>query len=133
MCLIYNGRAGRNLENQLGPTLSKLGIELSLHRNRAFQRKSNTLIATTPHSYKGYESEAVIIPSVDTFVAPNGQILAHALYVAMTRARSLLAVYGTQGGPQASTTIIEAVKRCLRTQRSRPNIDLQDESDPPTD
>ena len=106
--------------------------KLSLQRNRAFQRKSNTLIATTPHSYKGYESEAIIIPCVDTFVAQDGQILAHALYVAMTRARSLLAIYGTHGGPEASTTIIEAVKRCLETQRSRPNIDLQDESNPPT-
>ena len=126
MCLIYNGRAGRTLESQLGPTLSKLGVELSLQKSRAFQRKSNTLIATTPHSYKGYESEAVIIPSVDTFVAPDGHILAHALYVAMTRARSLLAIYGTHGGPKASTTIIEAVERCLETQRTRPTIDLQD-------
>ena len=132
MCLIYNGRAGRILESQLRPSLSNLGIEVSFQRNRAFQRKSNTLIATTPHSYKGYESEVVLIPCVDTFVGPNGQILAHALYVAMTRARSLLAIYGIHGGPEASAKITEAVESCIEAQRSHPDIDLQDESHPPT-
>ena len=38
----------------------------------------------------------------DQFVTGDGQILASNLYVAMTRARSLLAIYGLSGGSAAS-------------------------------
>src|SRR5690606_1115784 len=67
ICVIYNGGAGRILESQLAPKLADFGVELSLQKNRSFERKSNTLLATTPHSYKGYESEVVVIPCVDHY------------------------------------------------------------------
>lgn len=50
----------------------------------------HTLIITSPYSFKGYEAEIVFIPAADLFVKPNGEILAPPLYVAMTRARSML-------------------------------------------
>jgi len=105
ICMIYNGRADESLENQLAPKLAEFGVELSIQKNRAFERQPNTLVATTPQSIKGYESEVVLIPCVDTYVGANGKLLEHSLYVAMTRARSLLAIYGIDGGSQAGRRI----------------------------
>ncbi len=114
ICIIYNGkRLAEDLQSKLGPTLSKIGIELSLQKNRPFERKDNTLVMTTSHSYKGYESEVVIIPGVDQFVTGQGAILANNLYVAMTRARSLLAIYGTRNGSSSTHQIFDTLDLCL--------------------
>ena len=78
---------------------------------------------TTSHSYKGYESEVIIVPGVDQFVTGKGKILANNLYVAMTRARSLLAVYGTRDSSTASQKIFESLERCLEQLDSVPKID----------
>ena len=103
ICVIYNGKSVvQLLEAKLGPKLAEFGVELSVQTNRSFERQENTLVVTTSHSYKGYESEVVVIPCVDQFVTGEGQILAKNLYVAMTRARSLLAIYSTTGGSPAS-------------------------------
>ncbi|MGL4943812.1 MAG: AAA domain-containing protein [Thermoguttaceae bacterium] len=48
----------------------------------------NTILVTSPHSFKGYESEIVFVPAADLF--DIGEVLAAQLYVAMTRARSIL-------------------------------------------
>ena len=117
ICVIYNGGAIRILESQLAPPPAELGVELSFQKNRSFERKSNTLIATTPHSYKGYESEVVVIPCVDHYVAPEGKLVANGLYVAMTRARSLLAIYGIQDGSEASRRVGDTIAACVQAQR----------------
>ncbi|MCA8995528.1 MAG: ATP-binding domain-containing protein [Planctomycetaceae bacterium] len=108
-CVIDNHSAGRILESQLAPKLAKFGVELSLQKNRSFERKANTLFATTPHSYKGNESEVVIIPCVDHYVAPEGKPVANGLYVAMTRARSLLAIHSISGGSDASKRVTDTI------------------------
>lgn len=128
ICVIYIGGAEQILETQLAPKLAEFGVELSLQKNRSFERKSNTLLATTPHSYKGYESEVIIIPCVDLYVAPEGKLVSNGLYVAMTRARSLLAMYGTKGNSEASRRISEVISACVRIQRtaSRANCEVQD-------
>ncbi|MCA9193230.1 MAG: ATP-binding domain-containing protein [Planctomycetales bacterium] len=126
ICVIYNGGAGRILESQLAPKLAKFGVELSLQKNQSFERRANTLLATTPHSYKGYESEVVIIPCVDLYVAPEGKLVANGLYVAMTRARSLLAIYGINGGSEASKRVTGSIAACVATQNAQPKIDLSD-------
>jgi superfamily I DNA and RNA helicase len=127
ICVIYNGGAGRILESQLAPKLADFGVELSLQRNRSFEHKSNTLLATTPHSYKGYESEVIIIPCVDHYIAPEGKLVANGLYVAMTRARSLLAMYGINGGSESSRKIGEVISACVETQRTAPQVDCENE------
>jgi superfamily I DNA/RNA helicase len=127
ICVIYNGSAGRILESQLAPKLADFGVELSLQKNRSFERKYNTLLATTPHSYKGYESEVVIIPCVDHYVAPEGKLIANGLYVAMTRARSLLAMYGISGGSEASRKVSSTVSSCVETQGTAPRVDREDQ------
>ena len=114
ICILYNGkRLAEDLQLQLGPALAKFGIELSHQKNRPFERKVNTLVMTTSHSYKGYESEVIIIPGVDQFVTGQGDILANNLYVAMTRARSLLAIYGTRDRSDATRMIFDSIDRCL--------------------
>ena len=114
ICIIYNGkRMAADLEMKLAPALAQIGIELSLQKNRPFERNNNTLIMTTSHSYKGYESEVIIIPGVDQFVTGAGDILTSNLYVAMTRARSLLAVYGTKDSSTGAGEIFDSIGRCL--------------------
>ena len=128
ICVIYNGgNAGRILESQLAPLIAEFGVELSLQKNRSFERKANTLLATTPHSYKGYESEVVVIPCVDHYVAPEGKLVSNGLYVAMTRARSLLAMYGIGSGSEASRKIGSTIGACIETQRATPMIDHEEE------
>lgn len=127
ICILYNGGARRVLESELRPKLAEFGVELSFQTNRSFERKANTLLATTPHSYKGYESEVVIIPCVDHFVAAEGKLLAKVLYVAMTRARSLLAIYGIDHGSTASRRITETIAGCIETQRTVPMVDGEEQ------
>lgn len=123
--LIYNGTTfDQLLESQLGPRLKAMGVELSVQTKRAFERQSNTLVVSTPHSFKGYESEAVLIPCVDQFVAGEGQILANNLYVAMTRARSLLAIHGTLQGSFASRQLTETITKCVTLMNTTPAIEL---------
>lgn len=124
ICVIYNGKSVvQLLEASLGPKMLEIGVELSVQTNRQFERQKNTLVVTTSHSYKGYESEVVIIPCVDQFVSGDGQILANNLYVAMTRARSLLAMYGITGGSEASRKVSSTVAACVHTQQLTPLID----------
>lgn len=123
ICILYNGGARRVLAEQLAPLLADFDVELSFQKNGNFQRQSKTLLATTPHSYKGYESEVVLIPCVDHYVAPEGKLLASGLYVAMTRARSLLAIYGIDGHGEASRRIIATLRECSELQRFTPDIE----------
>ena len=125
ICVIYNGKAVvQLLEAKLGPRMSKIGVELSVQTNRPFERQPNTLIVTTSHSYKGYESEVVMISCVDQFVTGDGQILANNLYVAMTRARSLLAIYGIRDGSNASRQLTQTISNCIETMNSTPDVEL---------
>ncbi len=123
ICIIYNGkRLAEDLEMKLAPALAQIGIELSLQKNRPFERNNNTLVMTTSHSYKGYESEVIIIPGVDQFVTGEGDILANNLYVAMTRARSLLAIYGTRDSSNATKRIFDSIGRCLEQLNSTSEV-----------
>ncbi len=113
--IIYNGNSVATLlELKLAPMLTEIGVELSIQVNRTFERQDNTLVVTTSNSYKGYESEVIIIPCVDQFVSGDGQILASNLYVAMTRARSLLALYGLRSSGPASSKLTQTIANCLK-------------------
>ena len=124
ICVIYNGpQAAQVIESNLRPKMDDIGVELSFQTSRSFERQSNTLVVTTPHSFKGYEAEVVLIPCVDQFVTGEGQILANGLYVAMTRARSLLAIYGINTGSSASRSLMETIADCVAMQNAPPTID----------
>ncbi|QDV43871.1 ATP-dependent RecD-like DNA helicase [Stieleria neptunia] len=128
ICIIYNGRVQDVLQSDLAPALATIGVELSFQKNRSFERQPNTLVATTPHSFKGYESEVVVIPCVDHYVAPEGKILENSLYVAMTRARSLLAIYGLRHGSKASRKIGATLGACIAIQNNHPIVQEMGES-----
>ena len=124
ICVIYNGKqAAQVMESSLRPRMDEIGVELSFQTSRSFERQPNTLVVTTPHSFKGYEAEVVLIPCVDQFVTGEGQILANSLYVAMTRARSLLAIYGINTGSSASRLLMETMADCVAMQNAAPTID----------
>ncbi|XZE54094.1 AAA domain-containing protein [Planctomycetaceae bacterium SH139] len=75
ICLLYNGPSvAQQLRAVVEPALETIGVELSLQTNRSFQRLENTLVATTPNSFKGYESEVVVIPAVDRFVNSSDRV-----------------------------------------------------------
>jgi AAA domain len=117
--LIYVSDAvAEMLERGLAGELASSGVELSLQKNRAFDRRDNTLLVTTPHSYKGYESEVVLIPCIDQYVTTDGRILACPLYVAMTRARSLLAMYGTRSQAHVPQYLLATISRSAELLRS---------------
>lgn len=125
ICVIYNGKhVVQLLESILKPILSQIDVELSIQTNRPFERKPNTLVVTTSHSYKGYESEVVMIACVDQFVAGEGQVLANNLYVAMTRARSLLCLYASQECGAASRQILKTISSCIETMNTTPDVDM---------
>ncbi|MEL6896730.1 MAG: ATP-binding domain-containing protein, partial [Planctomycetota bacterium] len=111
ICVIYNGTGKSLLQKYLSPLLSDLEIELSFQTSQHFQRNDRTLLATTANSFKGFESNVVVIPCVDAFVASGEKVLSETLYVAMTRAQQLLLISGcetqTTGG-----RVVDAIREC---------------------
>ncbi|MCO6453813.1 MAG: AAA family ATPase [Pirellulaceae bacterium] len=129
ICLIYNGKSVvRLLESTLDPRLAEIGVELSVQTNRPFERQPNTLLVTTSHSYKGYDAEIVLIPCADQYTTQDGQILSANLYVAMTRARSLLGIYSLNANDSAAKKLNEALDRCVNALNSLPLIDSEGDS-----
>lgn len=125
ICLIYNGKSVvRLLESALAPRLATIGVELSVQTNRQFERSPNTLLVTTSHSFKGYDAEVVLIPCADQYTTQDGQILAANLYVAMTRARSLLGIYSVDRDESAAQRLNAALDHGVKMLNMRPAIDL---------
>ena len=109
ICILYVGKAIENeLERTVAPELRAVGATLAIQRGERFTSDSGAVIATTPHSFKGYDREIVVIAGVDAFAEPER---ARTLYVAMTRARSLLAVYGWGNHTPQLVEAVDAVER----------------------
>lgn len=126
ICLIYNGKAAvRLLETKLAPSLAEIGVELSVQTNRPFERQSNTLLVTTSHSYEGYDAEVVLIPCADQYTTHDGKVLAANLYVAMTRARSLLGIYSLDSNEATARKLNNTLSRCITTLNTPPLIDWE--------
>lgn len=113
ICIIYMGKKPEwRLEGQVRTILKKIGVDLQVQKSQGFSFDERTVVATSPHSFKGYDSEIVVIPSVEKFQA-DGQVFSRPLYVAMTRARSVLALYGKQSEMDGERQILEAIEECL--------------------
>ena len=54
-----------------------------------------------------------MIPCVDHYIAPGPKILTNSLYVAMTRARSLLAIYGNAAGSTPARKLTTTIATCI--------------------
>lgn len=124
ICLIYNGKNMPTwLYKKSMPRLAGLGVELSVQTNKPFERSSNVLLATTSHSYKGYDSEVVIVPGVDQYKAQGKGVLANALYVAMTRARSVLTLFSQTLDDRDSQLLYKAIDDCLGYLEETPEVE----------
>ena len=126
ICLIYNGSNIKyRLETQVAPMLSSLGVELSIQTNRPFSRSPNMLLATTSHSFKGYDAEVVIIPGADQYVAQEVGILANNIYVAMTRARSILTIFAQTMSRTHARQLYEVFEDCLNSLHEQPQVESE--------
>lgn len=124
ICIIYNGDYVKTqLELSLAPALAKLSVELSIQNRQSYKRAPNRVIATTSASMKGHDSEIVIIPSVDSFKARDTGILARNLYVAMTRARSILTLFAHRSTNTESKILFQAIDTCLDSVHHHPRVD----------
>ncbi len=72
--------------------LTRAGVPAVFARRGELDARASRVLVTTPHSFKGYEAEVVAVAGVDGFCTRAGELLHSALYVALTRARTVLRV-----------------------------------------
>lgn len=126
ICLLYNGQNIKyRLEKQVAPQLAELAVELSIQTNKPFERSSNMLLATTSHSFKGYDSEVIIIPAADQYITKDKGILSNNLYVAMTRARSILTIFAQRMNNQHARQLYGVIEDCLDNLYERPKVETE--------
>ena len=127
ICILYVGKfIAKHIKQQIEPKLNAIGASLLVQTRQVYDRDSSAVIVTTPNSFKGYESEITLIAAVDEFVVPGRGILAKNLYVAMTRARSLLAIYGKQRGSPEVEELISTIDTCWNNIVSHADIESED-------
>lgn len=128
ICILYNGKNIRwRLEQQVAPMLREAGSSLTFVGDQGWSRSDDAVLVSTSHSYKGFESEVVVIAGVEQFMAKEKGILANNLYVAMTRARSVLAVYAyARKNPDENThRLLTTLQKCLDALLERPKVERE--------
>lgn len=124
ICIIYMNESSRKkLEGKVKPRLERIGASLEVIVRQAPIPGPRSVLATTPHSYKGYDAEIVLIPSVEGFRTKEGKTLPQTLYVAMTRARSLLALFGTSSDAKGKREILQSIEECIDALMERPETE----------
>lgn len=115
----------RKVAGGLSATLRPLGVRVEEQRRKGFAVQDDLLIVTTAHSLKGHEAEVIAVPAADKFAAKTDagyrSMLPKVLYVALTRARSVLyvsSIIRSAGSPGAS--IVDALQASLEDLRSVP-------------
>ena len=126
ICILYNGpNIGKRIETQVAPLLQAIKCNLNRQTSQAFDEDARTVRVTTAHSYKGYDSEIVVIASVDKFVTKEAGVLANTLYVAMTRARSELAIYGIHRNSPQEADFLSVLEECLGQLVDQPKVEKE--------
>ncbi len=124
ICILFNGKnIPWRLENDIAPLLAAIGVQLTVQTHRHFDRNDRAVLATTTHSFKGFDAEVILIPAVDQFAAKGKGVLANLLYVAMTRARSVLVMYGHKRNGGDGQRICNVIDDCLNDLHERPEVD----------
>ncbi|MFK7930947.1 MAG: AAA domain-containing protein [Myxococcota bacterium] len=91
--------------------LRQCGIETTFGSSYDLDTTAPVVVITTAHSFKGHEAEVVAVVGLDGFVR-GGRPLTQAIYVALTRARTLLRVSASQVGVgHAGAGIVAALQR----------------------
>lgn len=109
--VLCNGSVRNAVVSEFDRRLRRLNVKVAHQTGQTFIEQDDTLVVSTAHSFKGYESEAIVVPCADRFSTKSGAVLGSALYVAMTRARSLLYVSAIErrgNGPERA--VVEALK-----------------------
>lgn len=95
------------LGEQACAALNEAGIQAEFAVSRSLDPQTPAVLVTTPHSFKGYECEVCVVLGMDQFVARGRGPLAAAIYVALTRARTLLRVSWVRGGGGPDSAVLE--------------------------
>lgn len=95
------------LGEQACAALTEAGIQAEFAVSRNLDPKTQAVLVTTPHSFKGYECEVCVVLGLDQFVARGRGPLPAAIYVALTRARTLLRVSWVRGGGGQDSVVLE--------------------------
>ena len=101
---------------ELGPRLKAIKARVIDDPGVGEARDVNTVVVSPTPSFKGYEAEIVVVGGLERFIG-KGEVLPNNLYVAMTRARSILAVYAYQQAkpkPEAAK-LLTTVEECLNS------------------
>lgn len=127
ICILSNDHDFLNLvDAEVRPKLHKINARIVRNSGQGDARETNAVVVSTLHSFKGYEAEIVVLGGVERFIAKK-QILANNLYVAMTRARSILAIYAyQQANPKPPVqTILLTLQQCLDALQERPEVERE--------
>ncbi|MEN0066899.1 MAG: AAA domain-containing protein [Myxococcota bacterium] len=90
----------------------RVRAEVVERRTKGFAGTDHCIVVTTPHSFKGYDAEIVVVIAADRFVGGD-RPLGSTLYVALTRARTVLRVTGCRRGNRILVDALEATRRTL--------------------
>ena len=105
--------------------MKAIGAHLLVQTGQSFSGDPLTVTVTTAQSFKGYDAEIAVVAGVDQFVAKEKGILANSLYVAMTRARSILALYGRRSQKADQNRILTVLEECLDELVDHPRVEKQ--------
>ncbi|MFO0808542.1 MAG: hypothetical protein U0746_07965 [Gemmataceae bacterium] len=127
ICILSHDHAFLNrINKEIGPRLEEINARIVSNLGHGDARDANAVVVSTTAAFKGYEAEVVVIGGVERFIAKK-QILPNNLYVAMTRARSILAVYAYDK-PDANLqahTILSTLEQCIDGLLERPYVEQQ--------
>lgn len=113
ICILYHGDwTAQTLLNCVGEKWGKAGIRAVVDKSKPRRVENDTIVLCTANSFKGYDAEVVVIAGIEQFVAEK-EILPHHLYVAMTRARSLLAVFAWARSDENTKRLVSVIEQCL--------------------
>jgi superfamily I DNA/RNA helicase len=125
ICIIYNGKANlKSLKEVLDRRLKKINCSYAV-LNEGGSLGENDVWVSTPHSFKGWEAEIVVIAGAEGFVTRDGKDLPNHLYVAMTRARSMLSIYAVKENRanEATKRVLNALYECSDCLIQRPKFE----------
>jgi superfamily I DNA/RNA helicase len=112
-------RTKNAIETYIKPNMRNIRVNLVIQKSESYTQDENALIVTTPHSFKGYDAEIVVLVSVHNYATTSGHYFTPALYVAMTRARSILSIYGRRrkkNDNAATIRLFEKLEQCASQQ-----------------